>query len=48
MNPNIFRMYDIRGIADRDLTDDVVESIGKAYGTFMIRKKYLKFPREGI
>ncbi len=40
MNPNIFRMYDIRGIADQDLTDDVVESIGKAYGTFMIRKKY--------
>lgn len=40
MNPNIFRMYDIRGIADEDLTDEVVELIGKAYGTFMVRKKY--------
>jgi phosphomannomutase/phosphoglucomutase len=40
MNPNIFRMYDIRGIADQDLTDEVVESVGKAYGTFMTRKKY--------
>ncbi|MFO7890419.1 MAG: phosphomannomutase/phosphoglucomutase [bacterium] len=39
MNKNIFRTYDIRGIADKDLTDDVVEMIGKAYGTYMIRKK---------
>jgi len=33
MNTNIFRAYDIRGLADADLTDDVVELIGKAYGT---------------
>ena len=33
MNPNIFRAYDIRGLADTDLTDDVVVQIGKAYGT---------------
>lgn len=39
MNKNIFRTYDIRGIADQDLTDDVVEMIGKAYGTYMARKK---------
>jgi phosphomannomutase / phosphoglucomutase len=38
MNPNIFREYDIRGIADTDLTDDVVELIGKAYGTYMIER----------
>ncbi len=38
MNNNIFRTYDIRGIAEKDLTDDVVELIGKAYGTYMIRK----------
>ncbi|HHS12413.1 MAG TPA: phosphomannomutase/phosphoglucomutase [bacterium] len=37
MNPNIFRMYDIRGIAETDLTDDVVTLIGKAYGTLMKR-----------
>ena len=38
MNTQIFRAYDIRGIADRDLTDDVVDSIGKAYGSMMIHK----------
>jgi len=35
VNPNIFRMYDIRGIADTDLNDEAVELIGKAYGSFM-------------
>jgi len=40
MNPNIFRAYDIRGIADKDLTDGVVELIGRAYGTTMVRKGY--------
>ncbi len=38
INPNIFREYDIRGIADEDLIDDSVELIGKAYGTFLGRK----------
>ena len=38
MNPTIFRAYDIRGIADVDLTDDVVEQIGRAYGTTLRRK----------
>ena len=38
VNPNIFREYDIRGIADDDLTDDVVELIGKAYATFLGRQ----------
>ena len=38
MNPQIFRAYDIRGIAADDLTDDVVESVGKAYGTTFIRR----------
>ncbi len=33
MNPQIFREYDIRGVADTDLTSEVVEAIGKAYGT---------------
>lgn len=41
MNTSIFREYDIRGVADRDLTSEVVENIGKAYGTFLRRdKKY--------
>src|SRR6185436_12489734 len=32
VNPHIFREYDIRGVADRDLTDDVVRAIGLAIG----------------
>jgi phosphomannomutase/phosphoglucomutase len=40
MNTHIFRAYDIRGIAENDLTDEVVEKIGRAYGTKMIRKEY--------
>ncbi len=38
MNPLIFREYDIRGVADRDLTDEVVEHIGRAFGTFLARR----------
>lgn len=32
MNPRIFREYDIRGVADRDLPDNVVRAIGLAIG----------------
>lgn len=35
INPQIFREYDIRGIVDDDLNADVLERIGKAYGTYM-------------
>lgn len=35
INKYIFREYDVRGIADEDLSDDVVELFGKAYGTYM-------------
>ena len=38
MNPLIFREYDIRGIVDKDLTDDIVEKIGLACGTYLRRK----------
>lgn len=38
MNKLIFREYDIRGVADLDLTNDVVTLIGKAYGTYLKRK----------
>lgn len=37
MNPGIFREYDIRGIAGKDLTEDDVVNIGKAAGTYLIR-----------
>ncbi len=36
---HIFREYDIRGVAERDLTSDVILNIGKAYGTYLRRKK---------
>ena len=35
MNNEIFREYDIRGVVDRDLTDDVVKDIGRAVATYM-------------
>lgn len=38
MNPGIFREYDIRGIAGKDILEEDVESIGKAYGTLLNRE----------
>ena len=35
INPDIFRQYDIRGVADRDLTPEVVELLGRAFGTYL-------------
>ena len=37
MNPQIFREYDIRGIAHRDITEYDAENIGKAYGTLLLQ-----------
>jgi phosphomannomutase / phosphoglucomutase len=34
VNPEIFRAYDIRGVADEDLTDEAVELIGRGFGTY--------------
>ncbi len=39
INKGIFREYDIRGIADKDLTDEVVTLIGKGYGTLLSRQQ---------
>ncbi len=38
INPNIFREYDIRGIVDKDLTLEVVETLGKGMGTYFRRQ----------
>ena len=38
MNPLIFREYDIRGVADRDLTDELALNLGRSFGTFLIRR----------
>jgi len=35
LNPAIFRAYDIRGDADRDLTDELAEGVGRAYGSLL-------------
>jgi phosphomannomutase/phosphoglucomutase len=35
MNPEIFREYDIRAVVDKDLTDQDVVLIGKAFGTYL-------------
>lgn len=35
MNREIFREYDIRGTVEKDLTDDVVKNIGRAFATYM-------------
>ena len=37
INKNIFREYDIRGIADSDLNDETITLIGKAYASWLIR-----------
>jgi phosphomannomutase/phosphoglucomutase len=37
-NPNVFREYDIRGVADRDLPDDFAYGLGRSLGTFWARR----------
>ncbi|MGD9212967.1 MAG: phosphomannomutase/phosphoglucomutase [Desulfobacteraceae bacterium] len=36
MNPEIFRQYDIRGIAGKDMTEEDVTELGLGIGTFLI------------
>ncbi len=43
INPSIFREYDIRGIAEKDLTDENIELIGKAYSSFLGKKELKNF-----
>ncbi len=35
VNTDIFREYDIRGIAERDLTPDVIEALGRAFAAYV-------------
>lgn len=35
INPQIFRQYDIRGHAEKDLTNEAVKLIGQAFGTYV-------------
>ncbi len=49
MNPRIFREYDIRGIVDQDLTDEIVRQIGLSFATYMSRrgKRKVALGRDG-
>jgi phosphomannomutase/phosphoglucomutase len=38
MNAHIFREYDIRGLVDKDLTEEVVEKLGRGLGTWVKRR----------
>ncbi|MFA6183725.1 MAG: phosphomannomutase/phosphoglucomutase [Parcubacteria group bacterium] len=38
INPYIFRGYDLRGVVDKDLNVEIVEHIGKAFGTYLKRE----------
>jgi len=38
INRQIFRQYDVRGIVDRDLTDDTVYLLGRGFGTYLRRR----------
>ncbi len=37
-NPRVFREYDIRGVADRDLPDELAYALGRALGTSWSRR----------
>lgn len=55
ISPDIFREYDIRGVADRggvpdtaiDLTDEVVRTIGKSFGTWLTQRGVKKIALGG-
>lgn len=42
IEPNIFREYDLRGIYNTDLNENVAYTIGKSFGTYMQMKGYTK------
>ena len=39
VNSSIFRGYDIRGVVDQDLNEDVYYTLGKAYATFLHQRR---------
>ena len=47
MNNNIFREYDIRGIVKDDFPDEVVYSIGRAFGQILIANNQTKVSTSG-
>jgi len=49
INPQIFREYDIRGVVNKDLTPDIVRTLGRGFGTHMTQHghKELVVGRDG-
>ncbi len=45
---HIFREYDIRGVAERDLSDDVAHGIGRAFGATLVEGEPSKTPRVAV
>jgi len=39
INPNIFRGYDLRGVAGEDLSEDVMYTLGRGYATFLSQRR---------
>lgn len=39
LNEQIFRGYDLRGVAGQDLNEDIMELLGKAYATFLYQRR---------
>lgn len=48
VNPDIFRQYDIRGIADTDLDDTTILNLGRAFATLASKRLNLRHPRIGV
>ena len=42
INPTIFRGYDIRGLVNEQLTEDVYYTLGRAYATWLARHRILE------
>ncbi len=49
MNPGIFREYDIRGVVDQDLTEEVVRTLGQGFATYLAaqKKRRIALARDG-
>lgn len=39
INPHIFRGYDIRGVSDKDINEDVYYTLGRAYATYLHERR---------
>lgn len=39
LEKTMFREYDIRGLVDKELTKEAAKAIGKAFGTFLLKRK---------